>query len=62
MLANLPFRISMKHRRRQLQGRYAPVLHRHGKSIREIARETGISRNTNGGARRRRSGYRQACC
>ena len=22
------------------------VLHRHGKSIREIARETGISRNT----------------
>ena len=69
------------------------VLHRHGKSIREIARETGVARNTvrricatrrrhatsrvrlgrpsstrsrpmsrSGWARRRRSGYRRACC
>ena len=70
-----------------------PVLHRHGKSIREIARETGVARNTvrrylrdeeaarykarpprstkldpfktyspSGWARRRRNGYRRACC
>jgi transposase len=76
-----------------------PVLHRHGKSIREIAREMGVARNTmrrylrdeeaaryklrpprstnrrgrpssihsrptspNAWARRRRNGYRRACC